>query len=152
MPRFIFKLQAVLTQRQAAERRCQSAVAALERERAGVEGRIRELQRAIVTAREDVRAGLAAGGGALDIGGVRLAAGASLHLVAQAQRAVIELSGIHGRLDAARLQLLRAATRRRAVELLRDRRYEEWLASERRREDAALDELGVMRAAKEEGA
>jgi flagellar export protein FliJ len=151
MARFIFKLQAVLTQRQAAERRCQAAVAVLERERAAVEARIRELQRAIVAARDDVRAGLAGGEGTLDIRGVRLAAGASLHLVARAQRAVIELSGVHGRLDAARVQLLRAATRRRAVELLRERRYEEWLSEERRREDAALDEIGVMHAARKEG-
>ncbi|CAG0999539.1 hypothetical protein PHYC_02784 [Phycisphaerales bacterium] len=149
MARFVFELEAVLTERKAAERRKQLAVAALERERSGMEQLIRECQQGILSAREALREQLDPGR-AVDLHSVRLQAGASLHLVARAQKAVLELAGIHRRIDAARLDLLRAAVRRKAVEALRDRRFEEWRTDQRRREHAALDELSVMRAGRTE--
>jgi flagellar export protein FliJ len=72
-------------------------------------------------------------------------ANASLHLVARAQQAVLELAGLHRRIDAARLELLKATTDRKAVELLKERRRREWVDEQRRREDAELDEINVMR-------
>lgn len=152
MKGFEFDLQAVLDARVAQERRCQVVVAGIERRRAELEERIREMQRALVGSREDLREHLGASAGAVDLRGVRLQASASLGLLGKAQRAVFELAGVHRRLDAARLDLLRAATRRKAVEALRDRRLEAWKREQKRREDAALDELNVMRAGAREDA
>lgn len=152
MAKFIFELEAVLRARQAEERRRQLALAGLEGERARIEDLIRECQNAIVRGRDDLREALggASAGAPVDLAGVRMQAGAGLHLVARAQRHVFELAGVHRKLDAARLELLKAATQRKAVESLRERRYEEWREDQKRREAAALDELNVTRAGRHE--
>jgi len=157
MARFVFELTAVLKQRLAVEREKQLIVAAHERERARVEGLIRGFQSEIVREKQELRDQLVLeqagpGGVMVDLRGVRFQAGVSMRLVARAQHAVIQLAGVHKRLDAARLDLLEATTRRKAVEVLRDRRFEEWQAEQRRRENAAADELSVMSAARGEEA
>jgi flagellar export protein FliJ len=148
MPVFRFKFEAVLTKRRDEERRCRLDVARIQAERLALEERIRGHQRDIVSARGDLRTHLA--GGPVDLSGVRLQAAASLGLVSKVQRAVLDLAGVHARLDAARRQLMRAAVRRRAVELLRERRFQDWLDEQRRKEQAAGDELAVMRASRPE--
>lgn len=150
MARFVFELEAVLTQRVAQERERKLAVAALERERERLESVIRGCRDAIHATREDIRAVLRPGAGVVDTREVRRLAGGEASDVARAQRAVLELAGVHRRLEAARRALLEAAVRRKAVELLRERRYEAWVLAQRRREDAALDELAVMKAARRE--
>lgn len=146
---FRFELEAVLTQRRAAERVTRQALAHIEREREAIEDYIRECHRGALTARNDLRDRLGAGG-LVDLRSVRVQAGASLTLVARAQRAVLELAGVHKRIDAARIELLRAAVRRKSVESLRERRYAEWARDQARKEEARLDELMVMRGAGEE--
>lgn len=150
MARFVFELEAVLRARQAEERRRQLVVAEFERERARVEGLIRECQSEIVRGREDLREALGGAGAPVDLASVRMQAGAGLHQVAKAQRHVFELAGVHRKLDAARLDLLKAATQRKAVEMLKERRYEEWREDQKRREGAAIDELNVTRAGRHE--
>jgi flagellar FliJ protein len=151
MPRrFTFNLQAVLDQREREERDRQLAVTALERERMGVEARLRELQAGIAGAKMEMRArlsgspGVAGGGGGVNVPEVRMQAGASLHLVAQAQRVALELSGLYRRLELARGELLRAATARKAVELLKEKRLAEWKAAVDRADAAAVDEVATM--------
>lgn len=153
MARFHFQLEAVLEQRRAVERTRQVTVAGLERQRMDAEERIRSLQRQIGAEKEDLREALSAEtvrGRAVDLRYVRLQAGASLHLTAKAQHTVVQLAGVFKRLDAARLELVQATTRRKAVEVLKERRYEAWRVEEARRENAALDELSVMHASRQE--
>jgi flagellar protein FliJ len=50
------------------------------------------------------------------------------------------------------LDLLEATKRRKAVELLRERRFEQWRLDLERRETAAVDELAVMRYGRKEDA
>lgn len=149
MARFVFELQAVLDQRTQAERQRQLQVAGLEAERLRLESEIRECQRRIESAREELRRALGAertGPGSADLLAARRQAAASLHLLAQAQQAALRLAGVLSRLDRARADLLGATIARKAVEALRDRRLTAWKAEQDRRESAALDELGVMRA------
>lgn len=152
--RFRFTLEAVLQQRLAVEETHQRRVAGLERERVSAEETVRRHQAAIVAAREDLRRRLCverrAGeldrcSGGVSLADVRMQANASLHMVARARQAVLELSGVCKRLDLARLDLLKATTERKAVELLKEKRYREWLEDRRRREDAELDEINVTR-------
>jgi flagellar FliJ protein len=155
MPRgFRFNLQPVLDQRERIEEAKRLIVAELERERIRIEDRLRGYQRAIVAAKQDLsrqlgaqQARIAAPDAAerISVESVRMQAGASLRLVAQAQQTVLELAGLHKRLDAARLDLLDAATQKKAVELLREKRHEEWKQEQRRKENAELDEMTVMR-------
>jgi len=145
MAKFTFSLQALLKARLAVEQRHQVAVAKIEYERRTLEERIRAQQGMISDGKQEVRSGLI---GAVDAQGLRHHASASLHLMRQAQRLVLELHGVHHRMEAARQELVEAAKARRAVELLRDRRWEEWKVAEDKIEVAALDELAVIAAAR----
>jgi flagellar protein FliJ len=147
MPRFRFNLQAVLDHREMIEEEKQKAVALLEIERARLEALIREYQRGILHEKSEMKASLRLG----DIRAVRLQSGAAVRLAAAAQRRVLELSGLLKRLEEARAELLEATKRKKAVELLKERRYDEWRQELTRRELAAVDELAVMAAGRKDG-
>ena len=144
MAKFKFQLEAVLRQRAAVERTKQLVVAGLEHERRRAEEEIVSCQRSIDREKGEMRDMLRVGG-VVNLRGVRMQAGSSLAMMGAASRAVFRLGGVHKRLDAARADLLLATTARKAVETLRERRYEAWLDEQRRREDAALDEMAVIR-------
>jgi len=146
MPRFRFNLDAVLKLRRREERDKQLVVASFEQERLALEDRIRSLQRGIVQERLDLRDRLGGDSTTVRLVDVRVQANAGLHMVARAQRAVLELAGVHKRLEFARNELLETTKKRKAVETLRDRRFDEWRSEQNRREAAELDELSVMAA------
>lgn len=121
-------------------------VARLERERLDIEMRLKGLQAGISGAKTDLRSRLMSGdasasGGGVIITDVRLQANASLHLSLQAQRVALELAGAYKRVELARTHLLEATTARKAVEVLKDRRHQEWKHEQSRREFAQLDEV-----------
>lgn len=144
MPRFRFQLQAVLDHRQRHEREHQRIVAELERQRVALENMIRGCQEGLTQEREHMRSMLATA----DMRGARQQVAAAARLSTQAQRAVLELAGLHKRLDAARAALLEATKRRKAVELLKERRFEEWTQAQNKKEADTIDEMAVMRAAR----
>lgn len=150
MPRFRFSLEPVLEQRRRAEERCQLAVAELERQRIDIEGAIRACQNGIVREKADLRAALGTGQGRVALRDARMQAAAAFSLDTRARQEVLRLAGLHKRLEAARAELLRAATARKAVELLRDRRWEAWKHEQSRLESAQADELAVMSAARKD--
>ncbi len=144
MPRFRFKLQPVLDQREREERDKQRVVAELERERLALESRIRTCQQMM----EDERATLSQalmGGQRVDLRAVKMQAGASLKHNFQAQRIVLELAGVFRKIQLARQELAQAAARRKAVELLRDQQLEAFKQAIERKESHDLDEMSVMR-------
>lgn len=144
MPRFVFALQPVLDQRLHAEREQQRLVAEIERERQALESRLRAVQRHLSNGKREVRTALSAG--VVSINDVRLQAQAGIGWESEARRVVVELAAVHRRLDKARQKLLEAATARRSLELLRDRRHAEWTRGIRIAEERATDELATMRA------
>lgn len=146
MARFRFQLQAVLDHRVRIEEQHQRVVMELEAKRVALEDTIRSCQQGLEAERAETRTLLRAA----DIRGARFQAGAASRFVATAQRAVLELAGVHKRLESARAALLEAAKQRKAVELLKEHRYEEWRSQLNRRENAELDELAVMRAGRAE--
>lgn len=143
MASFRFRLAPVLTQRERAERDRMLAVADLEREKIRLENQIRAAQNRIVAGRRAMADSLS--GGRVELGDARLQAGATLRDYQDARRAVLELAGVMRRLEGARAELIQAAARRRAIELLRDRDRERFNAEQDRRENNALDDLIVMR-------
>lgn len=152
---FMFNLQPVLEQRKRREDACQHAVMELERRRVEVESRIRRIQAGIASAHHEMRDLVAserrAGQGrGVPIGDVRLAASAAMGLVARAQRSVIELAGLHEKLNAARIELIRASADKKAVERLRERRHESWRREQSRREIAELDDITMARVARKD--
>jgi flagellar FliJ protein len=145
--RFRFELQAVLDLRERVERDRQIVVAELEAQRVTLEDVIRQCQESLVQERATLRAMLEGS----DLRAARQQYAVAGRLTTRAQRAVLELAGVHKRLEAARAALLEASRQRKAVELLRERRYEEWKHARDKAEAAALDELAVMRSGVEVG-
>jgi flagellar export protein FliJ len=151
MPRgFVFELEPLLRQRRRVEQEHQREVATLERARLAIEDRIRAAQTSIGEARAVLRdeLGGAAPGRRVALDAVRLQMNASLYMTGRAQQAVLELAGAHKRLEAARVELMKATTARRALELLRERRFDEWKREQQRREDRELDEINTQRASR----
>ena len=148
--KFLFRLQPVLDQRERVEQEKQLRVAELERERIVVETKLRQCQHDIQNAKLDLRSrlGWAAEGGSggvmVVIPEVRAQAGASLHLEAMARQAAMELAGAYRRVERARLDLMHAATARRAVELLREKRLEEWRQDLLHAEASRVDEVAMQ--------
>ena len=149
MPRFNFTLDPLLRARTQAEQARQIAVAELECRRMALEDRLREHQRGIAAGKAELGERLV---GRLDVHELRLQGNAALALVRHAQRTVVELAGVHRRLEAARAELVEATRERRSIELLRERALERWRAEQERVETAALDELAVIGAARKETA
>ena len=147
MARFRFRLEPLLRARRQTEQTRQRAVAELERRRRELEDTLRRQQQFITAGKQSLRDRLV---GSLDMASLRAHAGSTIHLLREAQRIVIELAGVHKRLEGARAQLIEAARQRRAVELLRERRLAQWKAQINKAEDAALDELAVHAAARKE--
>jgi flagellar FliJ protein len=144
MPRFRFPLQPVLDARSRAEDERRRDVATLESERRRLEDRLRAGQRSISGARDDVRAALV---GTVRPDALRAQANLSLACMRDAQRLVLELAGVHRRLEVARAALAEAAKQRRAIEMVKERRFEDWRREQDRREQSALDELANNRGA-----
>ena len=152
MPRFIFNLQRILDLRRRAEDDHRRRVAAIESERAAAEDRLRTIQHTITTARTEQRTMLTVGTH-LNTQALRTHTGAVMGLTAQAHRAALELAGILRRLESARALLAKASAERKAVELLRERAYEQWKLEQNRREIRELDEIGsTLRARRTEAA
>ena len=147
MARFVFSLEPVLKARRRSEDTLQRDVAVIERERMRLEEILRGHQRSLVSNKDVLRAGLT---GLIEVRDLRLQANSSLQIMRRAQQIVLELAGVYKRLEAARTRLIEASRRRRAIEFVRDRRYEQWKAALDKAETAALDELAVIAAARKE--
>lgn len=149
MARFNFALDPLLRARQRDEQAAQRKVATIERERLVLEDRIRRKQRAISEGKLALKGVLV---GVLHMDTLHGYAGNSLRQMRDAQRIVLELAGVHRRLETARGILLEAVKRRRAIELLREHRFERWKAEQDRAERNAQDELVVIAAARKDDA
>jgi flagellar export protein FliJ len=150
MPRFVFKLQPVLDQRQREERDQMLVVSELERERLALESRIRGCQQMMSDERRELTQTLGVGE-RVDLQAVKMQAGASLRHNFDAQRAVLELAGVFKRLEAERAELVRVSARRKAVEMLRDQQREAFERALDRRETHELDEMSVLRHDRDKG-
>lgn len=151
MGRFRFALQPLLDQRERVERERQIEVAGLEAQRLALEASLTAAHR---TGQEERAVWRQAVGGhgegvasaSIDLNAARQQAYAVVAADARAREVAEELTTLLKSLGAARARLAQAAKDRRAMELLRDRRREEWLATINKKERDFLDELGVRAA------
>ena len=147
MPQFQFNLEPVLKTRKAAEQHHQRIVATLETKRRELEERLIRLQRAIEEGRLGLRHQLS---GPLAMADLRAQAGSVTHARRGADAIARELGVLMKQMDDARAKLRDAMARRRAIELLKERRLHEWTLQMNRVEQAAMDELAVINAARRE--
>ncbi len=145
MAKFVFRLKPLLTARRHAEQDARRVVAVLERERIGLEDDLRRHQQRIVSDKQQMRDSMT---GSLDMRSLRQSAGVTLHAIRKAQQLVLKLAGVSQRMESARAELRKTMTRRRAIELLREKRFDRWKMVQSKAETAALDELAVGRAAR----
>lgn len=146
MAKFVFNLESVLRARKADERARLLALAAVQREQAALEDELRRIHNTIQIEREELRQGLV--GNEVDLRAARMQAASTVRLEGQARRVVQGIAAMQPRLEAARQALVEAMTRRKAVEKLREARYEEWITDSKRREATILDEVGLASAAR----
>jgi flagellar FliJ protein len=145
MTKFHFNLDPLLKAKKRVEEVHQRAVAQIDRQRMDMEASLRRQQANIALGKQSLRESLV---GPVDTHSLRLHAASSMQMMRTAQRVVLELAGIHRRLESARVTLVEAAKERRAMELLRDQRFAQWKAAREKRETATLDELAVIAAAR----
>lgn len=144
---FTFKLEPLLKVRKRTEERHQRTVAAVERQRLELEGRLKRQQDLIGQHKATWRGKLV---GMVDIASLRLQAAAALGAVREAQQLVLQLAGVRQRMEATRGELLEAAKARRAIELLKERRFARWKADLDKQETNLLDELSTQAASRKE--
>jgi flagellar FliJ protein len=148
MATFRFKLQPVLDLREREERERRLAVATLESRRSSLERALRDRQSEIASNKRDLRDGLSPGSGMRNAALLRQQAATTLAIEAKGRQILLQLAGVHRQLEGARSLLAEASRRRRAVEILKERRLERWLAEQKRREAAFLDDLACTRHAR----
>ena len=144
MARFKFKLAGVLRHRRQIERQKQRDLAVAQAQVRQTESELRALNDSMQATTEDVRRNRLIG--TLDL--AFLAAHRRYLFAMQqkgrtlAQRMLLQQRAV----DAARQVLAEAAKKRKAIEKLRERRWEEWLAEQARNETAELDEVAQQMA------
>jgi flagellar FliJ protein len=147
MARFVFKLQALLDMRAREEDVIRRAMSTLTHQKAAIHDRLRRHQVELERGKATMRSGMV---GTIDIDALRMHAYCALSVMREAQSAAIELAGLGKRMEDVREQLVAARTKRRAVELLRERRHIEWLRKQERREVTVLDDLACSACARKE--
>lgn len=144
MARFRFKYEAVLRKRRSEEQACQRELAIVEGQRVELETALRGVRDTLLGGREDLRARI--GGGLIDSTAIRQQAATAQRQRVNAERLAVELAGVLSRVKTARERLVQASSARRSMELLRERRHEEFVAEINRKEAAELDDVANARA------
>ena len=137
---FVFKLQSLLDLRAREEESAQRDLALLVREKAEIDERLRRHQMAIDDGKRALREDLV---GNVDVRRLRLQTHAAFGVMRDAQAAAIALAGLARKIEQARILHQAARAKRRAVEMLKEKRHAEWLREQDRREVALLDELVI---------
>ena len=137
---FVFNLQSLLDLRLREEQSAQREMAHLMREKAEIDERLRRHQMAIEDGKQALREDLV---GMVDVRRLRLQTHAAFGVMRDAQGAAIALAGLARKIEQARVLHQAARAKRRAVEMLKEKRHAEWLREQERREVALLDELVI---------
>jgi flagellar FliJ protein len=137
---FVFNLQSLLDLRVREEQSTQRDMSLLMREKAEIDERLRRHQRAIEDGKQALRDDLV---GIVDVRRLRLQTHAAFGVMRDAQGAAIALAGLARKIENARILHQEARAKRRAVELLKEKRHAEWMREQERREVALLDELAI---------
>ena len=142
MAQFKFNLQTVLEQREREERLCQKSLGEAAVRKQQAEDELVAVEREITTNNESMRDNHLVG--KLD---VNVLTSHRRYLIAMRQQVI----GLAQRIAAARLEveqarrkLNEAAKNRKAIEVLRDRQKQRWLADQERKERAIADDAAMQ--------
>lgn len=142
MARFSFRLQTVLDERQRAEERALSALAASQRIAADIETKIDSIHAEVSDQKSDMRDHALLG--RLDVPFLmanRRYFAAQLCEVARLSR---DLADARLEVESRRRKLAIAARERKALEVLRDKQKQRWQAEQEKRERTLADEIALQ--------
>ena len=142
MARFVFRLSGVLRHRRHIERQRQRELAALEARMTAQRAQFAELDQSVRASLDDLRRNRLVG--RIDVAFLQAHRRYMIAMRKKAFEMAAGMAALQQQIDSARMALIRAATDRKALDLLRDRRKTDWLADQSRREIAELDEIGLQ--------
>ena len=145
MAGFVFKLQAVLKQRQAIEDQKQRELAMVMRQRMILMDQLKREQQTITASKHALGQALV---GRVDLSRVGDFARYSSQTTQRAMQIVNHLAGLESKVEQARKSLVEAMRNRKALDLLKEKHQRQWQQRQDRLEAAALDELAVQRHAR----
>ncbi|MBL4700433.1 MAG: flagellar export protein FliJ [Phycisphaeraceae bacterium] len=141
MSKFVFKLETVLKQRQTVEDQLQRELAKLMRHRMIFHNQIRAIQTELSDSKGQLTAGLI---GKVDLVSTSQFARFSAQSQLRAQTIVRQLARLENHIVQAQKQLVEAMRQRKALDLLRDKQYQQWKRAQLRREASRLDDLATQ--------
>lgn len=142
MPRFVFRLEALLTHRQQVEKDKQRRVAEIQQE---IQAIVRSIQETQTRIREENRT----------LGAKELTGTLDMQYIAHEKRfvgalqvkivlAMQKMAGLQKVLAGARAELLAAARARKVIEKLKEKQFQRWRMEQERKEAAAMDEIATQ--------
>jgi flagellar protein FliJ len=138
VPRFVFQLEGLLRHRRRAERERQRDLALAQREARQLENELRQLGNSMSATTNELRTRLT---GRLDLAFLAAHRRYIVTMQIKGQNILQKLSAMAPQIESRRLTLVAAARDRKAIEKLKERRKEIWLADQAKREMADLDEV-----------
>ena len=142
MPRFQFKLEALLTHRRHIEKEKQRRLAQVQQEIQILQRHIRETQTLI--AAENRTLGTRELTGHLDMQYIAHEKRFVGALAVRIALAMQKLAALEPTFAAARAELLAAARARKVIEKLREKQFARWRLEQERKEAAVIDEIGTQ--------
>jgi len=142
MPKFVFPLEALLRQRQSAERERQRELALCQAEMVRLQQELKQLNDELQGSDADMKANRLIG--ALDVAFLAAHRRYSLAMQRKGQGLVQDLARQQKRVDDAQRLLADAAKERKVIEKLREKQFERWRQEIERKEQAAADEAGAQ--------
>lgn len=142
MARFVFTLQTVLEQRERDERLCQLELAQAQQALVELETQLQQMNAEIVGSNADLKS--QADARQLNVQTIaqhrRYLGAMKLKVIAHAET----MSRARLAIEAKQRKLSDAAKQRKAIELLRDKQKQRWLAEQDKRERDLMDEAGMQ--------
>jgi flagellar export protein FliJ len=142
MPRFVFKLDGVLRQRQHIEKQRQRQVAVLQAQMARLQEDLRQINAAAEQSTNELRGGHLVG--RLDMGYLAAHRRYMLAVQRQAMQLVQRMALLQKQIEEAQRSLADAAKGRKAMEKLKENHHARWQADQDRHESLILDEVTVQ--------
>ncbi len=142
MPRFQFKLEALLTHRRHIEKEKQRRLAQIQQEIQAVQRRIRETRELVES--ENRTLGARELTGRLDMQYIAHEKRFVGALAVRIALAMQKLAVLERTMAVARTELLAAARARKVIEKLREKQFARWRLEQDRKEAAVIDEIGTQ--------
>jgi flagellar protein FliJ len=149
MARFVFNLEAVLKQRKHIEQARQRDLAVVQAQMTALQNELKSMNDTVQTATEDMRRHHLTG--KLDLGFLAAHRRFTIAMQRKAMTLVQKIALVQRQVDEARQALADAAKDRKAIEKLKEKQHQQWLADLHRKEAEQMDEIGMQLAYRNHG-